>query len=52
VIIGPNRVYYDPLCGNDYRIHVPHEYSGRKHHPIFDELKPPMIEVYCTSTQN
>lgn len=51
-IIGPNRVYYDPLAANDFRIHVPHEYFGQKFHPIFDEQQPSMVEVYCTPTQN
>lgn len=50
-VIGPNRIYYDSLSGDEFKVFLPHGYSGQQFSPLLDEAQP-TIEVYSTSSKN
>jgi hypothetical protein len=50
-VIGPNRIYYDSLNGDEFKVHLPHGFCGQQFSPLLGEQQP-TIEVYSTSSKN
>lgn len=50
-IIGPNRIYYDSLNDDEFKVFLPHGYQGLQQNPLLNEVQP-TIEVYSTSSKN
>lgn len=50
-VVGPNRIYFDPSDGDEYKIHVPNNYLSMNRHPLLD-CALPTIEIFRTQTSN
>ena len=50
-VIGPNRIYYDPTNGDDYKVYIPCEYLRMSRHPL-NATTHPLVEVYAVLTTN
>ena len=50
-IIGPNRIYYDALQSQEFKVLVPPNFGGMRLNP-FETESQPQIEVYGTQSNN
>lgn len=50
-IIGPNRIYYDSLNGDEFKVLLPQGFCGQQFSALLNEAQP-TIEVYSTSLKN
>lgn len=44
-VIGPNRIYYDSLNGEEFKIYLPAGYAHQHSHPL--SAAQPRLEIYC-----
>jgi hypothetical protein len=48
VVVGPNRIYYDSLNGEEFKILVPNGYANLQIHPLMTSQ--PLVEIYCVDS--
>lgn len=52
VVVGPNRIYFDYMNGDEFKIFIPNGYSNLPAHLHPLMVGQPTIEMYCVDSKD